>query len=168
MLAYAYYKVTAGATTLNSIEAMYPIILLGIVGTFLVFWSLSGFILRMVQARKKLYYKDANMFVLRQLNNKVNTNVISMTVICLMLFMTVTILSSALSLRNTMEKDLAEMTPVDINLYKTANIPENNKDYSEAAKADSRITVRQTLENYGFDMNLLKDVVEVPIFTREE
>ena len=168
MLAYAYYKVTAGATTLNSIEAMYPIILLGIVGTFLVFWSLSGFILRMVQARKKLYYKDANMFVLRQLNNKVNTNVISMTVICLMLFMTVTVLSSALSLRNTMEKDLAEMTPVDINLYKTANIPENNKDYSEAAKADSRITVRQTLENYGFDMNLLKDVVEVPIYTVDE
>src|SRR5699024_11700005 len=42
----------------------------------------------------------------------------------LMLFMTISVLSSSLSLRNTMQKDLKEMTPVDINLYKTANLPE--------------------------------------------
>lgn len=65
------------------------------------------------------------MFVLRQLNNKINTTVVSMSVICLMLFMTISVLSSSLSLRNTMQQDLKEMTPVDINLYKTANLPEN-------------------------------------------
>lgn len=32
------------------------------------------------------------MFVLRQLNNKINTTVVSMTVICLMLFMTISVL----------------------------------------------------------------------------
>lgn len=64
------------------------------------------------------------MFVLRQLNNKINTTVVSMSVICLMLFMTISVLSSSLSLRNTMQQDLKEMTPVDINLYKTANLPE--------------------------------------------
>ena len=68
------------------------------------------------------------MFVLRQLNNKINTTVVSMTVICLMLFMTISILSSSLSLNSTMRRDMQEMTPVDINLYKTANLPESYQD----------------------------------------
>ena len=58
------------------------------------------------------------MFVLRQINNKINTMVISVTIICLMLFMTISVLSSALSLRNLLTRDLKEMTPVDVNLYK--------------------------------------------------
>ena len=49
---------------------------------------------------KNIYLKDVNMFVLRQLHNKINTTVVSMSIICLMLFMTITILSSALSLNN--------------------------------------------------------------------
>ena len=58
------------------------------------------------------------MFVLRQINNKINTTIISMSVICLMLFMTISILSVSLSLRNTMQRELADMTPVDLNLSK--------------------------------------------------
>ena len=72
MLGYAYYKVTVGANTLRTAEDLLPVILIGIVATFLLFWSLSGFILKIVQARKKLYLKDTNMFVLRQLSNFFN------------------------------------------------------------------------------------------------
>ena len=103
------------------------------------------------------------MFVLRQLNNKINTTVVSMSVICLMLFMTITILSFALSLRNTMQKDLLEMTPVDLNLYKTANLPDNGE-YTDEEIADSKISLQDTLEDNGFDMNNLKDIVEIPIY----
>ncbi len=111
------------------------------------------------------------MFVLRQINNKINTTVASMSVICLMLFMTISILSVSLSLRSTMEKELIEMTPVDLNLYKTANLPEsytnrygNTTVYTEEQRADSRITIQETLENNGLDMNVLKDIVEIPIY----
>lgn len=167
MLAYAYYKVTIGANTLRTAEQMLPIILMGIVATFLIFWSLSGFILRVVQSRKKLYLKDTNMFVLRQLNNKINTTVVSMSVICLMLFMTITVLSSALSLRNSMQADLHEMTPVDVNLYKPAYLPDDGKHQEEAIE-DSKQPVSYTLENNGFDMNKLKDVVEIPIYATND
>ena len=139
ILAYSYWKVTAGVQTLDTADKILPPILMGIIGTIGVFWSLSGFILRLVQSMKKTYLKGTNMFVLRQLNNKINTTVVSMSVICLMLFMTISVLSSSLSLRNTMQQDLKEMTPVDINLYKTANLPE-------------KATI------YG------KDVVEIPIY----
>lgn len=167
ILGYAYYKVTGGVNELSTEDTILPIILMGIVGTILVFWSVSGFILKLVQLRKNIYLKDVNMFVLRQLHNKINTTVVSMSIICLMLFMTITILSSALSLNNTMRKDLEDTTPVDLNLYKTANLPENEK-MSKAQIEDSRKTMIQTLEDNGFDMTKLKDVVEIPIYATNE
>lgn len=167
ILGYAYYKVTGGVNELSTADTILPIILMGIVGTILVFWSVSGFILKLVQLRKNIYLKDVNMFILRQLHNKINTTVVSMSIICLMLFMTITILSSALSLNNTMRKDLEDTTPVDLNLYKTANLPENEK-MSKAQIEDSRKTMIQTLEDNGFDMTKLKDVVEIPIYATNE
>lgn len=167
ILGYAYYKVTGGVNELSTADTILPIILMGIVGTILVFWSVSGFILKLVQLRKNIYLKDVNMFVLRQLHNKINTTVVSMSIICLMLFMTITILSSALSLNNTMRKDLEDTTPVDLNLYKTANLPENEK-MSQAQIEDSRKTMIQTLEDNGFDMTKIKDGVEIPIYATNE
>ena len=171
ILAYCYWKVTGGVQTLSTADKMLPIILLGIISTILIFWSLSGFILKVVQMRKSLYLKGTNMFVLRQINNKINTTVISMSVICLMLFMTISVLSSSLSLRKTMQEDLKEMTPVDLNLYKTANLPEKSVNaygreiqYTELQREDSRKLVSETLKEYGFDMNNLKDVAEIPIY----
>lgn len=175
ILGYAYYKVTLGIGTLDTVDKIFPIILMGIVSTILIFWSLSGFILQIVQTRKKIYLKDANMFVLRQINNKINTTVISMSVICLMLFMTISVLSSALSLRNTMQKDLIEMTPSDINIYKTVNLPEKYTTksgkvvtYTKEQIEDSKLTIEQTLKNAGFDINLLKEIVEIPTYAINE
>lgn len=173
LLGYAYWKVTGGVTTLDTIDKIIGPIIMGIVGTIGIFWSLSGFILRVIQSRKNIYLKGTNMFVLRQLNNKINTTVVSMTVICLMLFMTISILSSSLSLQSTMSAGLKEMTPVDLNLFKTANLPESYENpnsgktiyYTEEQREDSREPVSYTLENNGYDMNKLKDIVEIPIYT---
>ena len=172
LLGYAYYLVTGGVYELNTAEKMLVPILMGIVGTIGVFWSLSGFILRIIQTRKKIYLKGNNMFVLRQLNNKINTTVISMSVICLMLFMTISVLSSSLSIQNSLDSELEEMTPVDVNLYKTANLPESYEDSytgqmiytTEEQREDSKQPVSYTLETNGYDMNTLKDVIEIPIY----
>lgn len=175
MLGWAYWKVTADINSIEtSSEILYPI-LMGIIGTILVFWSLSGFILKIVQSIKNVYLKGTNMFVLRQINNKINTTVVSMSVICLMLFMTITILSSALSLKNTMQREVNEVTPVDINLFKTTNLPESYTTqsgkvitYTKEQIEDSRMTIQETLKNNGFDINLLKDIVEIPIYETNE
>lgn len=88
-------------------------IVLGIVGTVLFFFSLSGFILYVVKKNKKVYFKGLNIFIVKQINSKVNTNFISMSVICLMLFMTIGILSTGFSLKNTLESSLEGATPFD-------------------------------------------------------
>ena len=174
LLGYAYWKVTGDVYSLNTADKLLQPILMGITGTILVFWSLSGFILQVVQSIKNIYLNGTNMFVLRQINSKINTTVISMSVICLMLFMTISILSSSLSLRNTMQRELVEMTPVDLNLYKTANLPESYMKYGKEVRPtkeqreDSKIAITETLKSNGLDINVLKDVVEIPIYATEE
>ena len=116
------------------------------------------------------------MFVLRQLNNKINTNIVSMTVICLMLFMTISVLSSSLSIKSALDSQLDRFTPVDLNLYKTAYLPESYvSSYSgktiyntEEQIEDSRHPVSYTLETNGYDMNNLKDIIELPIYALPE
>ena len=174
ILADAYRQVTVDVDSLtDEVQLLIPI-LMGIVGTVAVFWSLSGFILQVVQMMKKTYLKGTNMFVLRQINNKINTTVISMSVICIMLFLTITILSSSLALRNSMQKELIETTPVDIFFYKGVKLPEthfdiygNEVEYSKEAKEDSKKPIVETLKNNGLDMNVLKDITEISAYEDE-
>lgn len=170
ILGWAYWKVTGDAHSFDTAEKILPPILAGIFGTVLIFWSVSGFILELVQKRKNIYLKGTNMFILRQLNNKINTMVMSMSVICLMLFMTITVLSSSLALRNTMQRELEEMTPVDLNLTKMMNLPETlvGTHLTTVAFDDSKLPITETLKNAGVDLNVLKDVVEIPIYSTDE
>ncbi len=61
---------------------------LGTVGTFLIFRSLSGFLLRLTRGHKG-YYKGLNMFVLRQWSGKVHTNCASNTVISILILLAI-------------------------------------------------------------------------------
>ena len=88
-------------------------IFMGIIGTLLFFFSLSNFIIHAAQKNKKIYYKGLNIFVLRQINNKVNTNFLSMTVICLMIFLTITLLFTMFSYKGTFDKLIKGNTSFD-------------------------------------------------------
>ena len=105
-------------------------ILLGGFGTFLFFMSVSGIVLRLVQMNRKLYYKGLNMFVLRQINSKINTTFASMSVICLMLFVTIGMLSSGLSINSAMMQSLDILTPYDFT-FASPNRGENRMDLFE-------------------------------------
>ena len=166
-LGYAYYLVTAGIHKIDTIDKIGIPIFMGVVSTFLIFWSVSGLALKLVQMKKNLYLKGSNLFILRQIHNQINTTVLSMTVICLLLFMTISVLSSALSLNRLLTQDMEKMTPVDINLYKTAELP-NNGEYSEMQIQDSRKPVSETLKENGLDMKLLTDVVEVTTYQTDD
>lgn len=111
ILGIAYYLATQ---RIDSLDLFGLSILLGIVGTFLLFFGISGFILKLVQSNKKLYLKNLNIFTLRQINNGINTTVFSMSIICLLLFFTITIFSAAWSINVSFKKDLQYGTPADI------------------------------------------------------
>ncbi|EOU1991794.1 ABC transporter permease [Clostridium perfringens] len=111
---------------LNPTDRMFLVsIVLGILGTLLLFFSLAGFVLYVLQRNKNVYLKGLNIFVLRQMNSKINTNFLSMTVICLMLFLTISTLATGLSFKNALEKGLENTTPFDASA--TYYIDENSK-----------------------------------------
>lgn len=146
-IAVAYYLILKNGL-MNIDNMFYTSILLGIIGTFLFFLSLSGFLLKVLQSSKRIYLKNLNMFVLRQINSKVNTAFISMSIICLMLFFTIGILSTGLSINNVMKQQTDLMAPYDASLY-TPDI--NEKEPS----------VTKILEKYNFNpKKYAKDYVE--------
>lgn len=103
-------------------------ILLGIIGTLGFFFGLSSSILAFLKNKESVYFNKLNVFTIKQITSKFNTNFISMTVICLMLFVTIGILSSGLSIKKSFETTLEKCTPYDFSavLYKdneTSNIP---------------------------------------------
>lgn len=165
MLGYAYYLVTGGLENLVNATDIFVPIILGCVSTFLIFWSLSGLILRIVMSFKGIYYKGLNSFVLRQISSKVNTTVFSMTIICLMLFVTICVFSSSLSMKNSMTANLTTLVPVDVEFSKTRNISEdyaNQTGYSEVLRQDSFLSIEESLKKVDFDIHTyLKDIVDV-------
>ena len=168
VLSYAYYMVTGGVKTLFNDEnkILIPIIL-GSASTFFIFWSLSGLLLRICTSIKKFYYKGLNSFTLRQISSKINTMVVSVTIICLMLFVTICALSSSLSIKNSMNKALNDLVPVDVDLYKRYYNKRHFEDlnYTKEEIKNRNSSVRETLEHYNFDLdNHFKDIVEYNIF----
>lgn len=144
ILGIAYYTVTVNYKVLDTFNSVLTQIGLGCIGTYLVFWGLSGIILKIVMSIKKVYYKGLNSFVLRQLNHSINTTVFSMSVICIMLFFTICILSSALSIRNSMTSTLQKLTPVDFSIEK--NLEKDSKSLNEVLKT-SKLNVQEDFKD---------------------
>ena len=168
-LGYAYYMVTGGIEiSLTNANSILIPIGIGSVSTFFIFWSLSGLILKIFMSMKKTYYKGLNSFTLRQFSSKINTTVFSMTVICLMLFITICVLSSALSMKNSMTENLKTLVPADIEITKKLNISDDNK-YSKEKIEDSKISLRESLDKLNFDVNNnFKDIVEFNTYATNE
>lgn len=162
VLSYAYYLVTGGVENMQSADEIYIPIVLGVVSTFFIFWSLSGLLLKLFMSIKGIYYKGLNSFTLRQFSSKINTTVFSMTVICIMLFITICVLSSSLSIKNSMTANLESLSPVDVQFSKMLSLDDTD---NQEIKNDFNLSIIETLEKNGFDVNEnLKDTVPFNIY----
>lgn len=115
------YKLIIENGLFDLTPTFYTSIALGTVGTVLFFFSLTGFGILMVQRKKRYYFQSLNMFVMRQLNNKVNTNFLTMSVVCLVLLLTIGILSCGLSIQNVISGELKESAPYDVSVELSKN-----------------------------------------------
>ncbi|CDM68970.1 putative membrane protein [Clostridium bornimense] len=157
MIGYGYHRILSNG--IAELDGNFSLtILIGVVGTFLFFFSLSGFLLRLVQSNKRIYLKNLNMFVLRQINSKINTTFISMSFICLMLFVAICTLSGGLGMSKSMNSDMKDLTKVDATIYsfegvnieeaikeKGFNIDEFSNDYVNYQLYDSNVGLKDYL-----------------------
>lgn len=84
-----------------------------VVGTILLFFGLSGFLLKALQAAHSLWWRGLNMFTLRQLAARVNTVSMSMAVISMILFLALTSVTTGMSMANVMSEGVERGTPAD-------------------------------------------------------
>ena len=171
VLGKAYYMVTHDFLALQDVEDIIKPIIMGVVSTFFIFWSLSGLILRIAMSIKKFYFKGLNSFTLREFSSKINTTVFSTTIICLMLFVTICLLSACLTMKNSMNANIRKLAPVDADFSILMNMNKNYDDFKGLGFNDSQIqnsnySVKEMFGLYHFDiLSYFKDYVDVNIYS---
>ena len=167
ILGRAYYIVAFDTLSLQYAKDIIKPILMGVVSTFFIFWSFSGLILRITQSSKKFYYKGLNSFTLRQFSSKINTTVFSTTIICLMLFVTICLLSSCLTIKNSMNANIKELAPVDVMFTTNMNMDKYYDNFRSYGWNDNQIknshyTTKEMFSLFDFDITkYLRDYIEV-------
>ena len=164
-LGFAYYQVTGGIEKMTNANSIFVPIGIGAISTFFVFWSLSGLLLKIFISMKNTYYKGLNSFTLRQFSSKINTMTFSVTIICLMLFITICVLSSALSMKNSLNKNFIDFSPRDIELSKRCNVNQEESDITDIQKENLKLSIEEAFKKFGFDFNSnLKNIVKFSLY----
>lgn len=155
ILGIAYYKVIHDGIAFASFNALGLPILLGCIGTFIFFYSLTGFFLKVIQGNKKFYLRDLNMFVMKQISSKINTTFVSLSFICLMLFLAICTFSGGLGINRAINADLKDLTKFDVTFWSNSGenienlLKEKNIDISNIAKEDSNMVMYDSKIKYS-------------------
>lgn len=122
------------------------------VGTFALFWGLSGMLIKLLQSLRSVYWRGLNMFTVRQLAAKVNTVCFSMGVIAMLLFLAITSVTCGLSIANVMNENLERYNPVDVSqtyVYYTPDTFDYYKEYvNPSDEADRMVLADTTVDLY--------------------
>ncbi|MFR1834586.1 MAG: ABC transporter permease [Turicibacter sanguinis] len=123
---------------LNEMSSLFNLsIVLGIIGTLGFFYGGAGFLLAMIQRSQNIYLKKLNIFVVRQIHSNINTNFLSVSLICLMLFITIGGLSTGLSMKTSIENGI--VAPFDASAHMYVDDEDEIK------------TMQQVVEKLNFD-----------------
>lgn len=124
------------------------------VGTFALFWGLSGMLIKLLQNLRSVYWRGLNMFTVRQLSAKVNTVCFSMGVIAMLLFLAITSVTCGMSIANVMNENLERYSPVDVSqryVYYTPDTLDYYKGYKgyvNPSEADRMVLADTTVDLY--------------------
>ena len=124
------------------------------VGTFALFWGLSGMLIKLLQSLRGVYWRGLNMFTVRQLAAKVNTVCFSMGVIAMLLFLAITSVTCGMSIANVMNENLERYSPVDVSqtyVYYTPDTLDYYKGYKgyvNSSEADRMVLADTTVDLY--------------------
>ena len=122
------------------------------VGTFALFWGLSGMLIKLLQSLRSVYWRGLNMFTVRQLAAKVNTVCFSMGVIAMLLFLAITSVTCGMSIANVMNENLERYNPVDVSqtyVYYTPDTLDYYKEYVNPSEADRMVLADTTVDLYS-------------------
>jgi putative ABC transport system permease protein len=140
----------------------------GIIGTFLLFSVLSTILDKIIKLNKNFYVKNLNFFIFRQISSKINTLHITMSIISIMIFLTIIILTTGISINKQLVSEYDNASPFDATIKinnnkdvvkslknKNFNIEKYSNDYKQFSLY---ISNENFYENNKFMLNLLSEI----------
>ena len=116
------------------------------VGTVLFFYSLSGFLLKLLQMIKPLYFRGLNMFAVRQIAARANSGFVSMSVICMTLFFAMTSVCGGIGICTALQDSLDKTTAYDASVS-TYWVEESGGMTEDAIGADENPSMAFAIEH---------------------
>lgn len=166
LIAYAYHLLFQETLFMMDKKTL-TMIISGSLGTLLFFYSLSGFILTITKKIKKVYYKDLNMFNLKQINNQINTSVISTTIISLMLLLTIGILACSVTMTNVFNNDIENNNKQDFTIYSHNRYIED--EYTDLNQIINNKDFRKEVKEYTkYDIYNIKNITTTTMMTEKD
>lgn len=149
LLSYAYYQVTVKSYTIQFPGLLGWMILLGIFATFLIFYAVAHGAIKCIQKWKGTYFHGLNSFTIRELHSQLHSTVGAMSIICILLFFTICIFSSAMSIHSFTLQQMETSLPCDLMITKTMQLPADGL-YSTEQVQRSQIGILDELQQQGY------------------
>ena len=112
ILALAYCTLAAFDMNFASDEFLRAMALM-LVGTLLLFWSGSGFVVLALSRSDSVYLQGLRMFTVRQVAHKANTAFVSLWAVCVLLFIAITTFACGSGLASLYSGNMSESAPYD-------------------------------------------------------
>lgn len=117
------------------------------VGTYLFFKSLSDFLIKVLTKRKSKYFKNINMFKIAQISSRIKSMNVTMTIICSLLFLAMTIIPSGISISEIIINDVETATPYHATI--------SNHIYEYDSNGKKIKSIKEELVSKGFPFSSL-------------
>lgn len=158
VIMYAYLQLDENGLQMLDDPTFYRATIAMLIGTFLFFWSLAGFLIGILTRARSSYYKGLRMFTLRQITSRINTAFVSLWVVCVMLFFSITVFSCGLGLEEVLTGDAEAASPYDATMradfftYGTMVDGQTNSEAKIHAMEDSDPDLYAIGMEYDWDM----------------
>ncbi len=122
-----YYLAVTIKDPLEALNFFFIAVLLVMLGTYLLFISVSIYIFKLLKKNKKFYYKTKNFVNVSSLMYRIKKNAVGLSNICLASTAVLVAVTSTFSLYSNVEKSIERVYPRDISLHTSyENFDEEN------------------------------------------
>lgn len=135
-----------------------------IAGTFLFFWSAAGAFILALRRAKGAYFRKLTMFTVSQVASRMNTAFASLSVICVMLFFSLTVFACGNGLTSLFTGDIEKTTPFDVSVagYAQGTSNPTNLERAEEWDWDMESYFKAKSPSWG---GLVEDSAQLDLYT---
>lgn len=135
-----------------------------LVGTLLLFFSLSGFIIAVVTRVRGFYLKKLRPFTTRQVASKVNTSFASMWVVCILLFFAITTFGTGMALADLFSGDVEKANPYDASVIASQSLADEEFVAGKSARVDVSETADELRDQVKDWDSLVQDSAHLEVY----